>query len=240
MTAILFQVFKQPSRGSVPVSYSDFLSMVEGESVIQVTIQGDNISGMSAQGPFKTFAPKDPELIKLLRSKGVKISAKPEDDSPWFHVLLGWFPMLLLIGVWVFFMRQMQQGGGKILSFGKSLGLNTRDVKFDGNIWRNTGQQVTLVLEKNKKCAIVKLVLRRLDDRGGRWVAHLKFLNLLTCPQCRFLVGKGREPSPDLQIVCEGQIPVLASFSLTSFFTSVRWLENFHVVTSQEKNPGAG
>ncbi len=120
MTAILFQVFKQPSRGSVPVSYSDFLSMVEGESVIQVTIQGDNISGMSAQGPFKTFAPKDPELIKLLRSKGVKISAKPEGDSPWFQVLLSWLPMLLLIGVWIFFMHRMQEGGGKVLSFGKS------------------------------------------------------------------------------------------------------------------------
>jgi cell division protease FtsH len=120
MMVMLYQIFRQGDRGSVPVSYSDFLGMVEGESVIQVTIQGDNISGMSAQGPFKTFAPKDPELIKLLRSKGVKISAKPEDASPWFHVLLGWVPMLLLIGVWIFFMRQMQVGGGKALSFGKS------------------------------------------------------------------------------------------------------------------------
>jgi cell division protease FtsH len=75
---------------------------------------------MSAQGPFKTFAPKDPELIGLLRSKGVKISAKPEEDSSWFQVFLSWVPMLLLIGVWIFFMRQMQVGGGKALSFGKS------------------------------------------------------------------------------------------------------------------------
>jgi cell division protease FtsH len=67
-----------------------------------------------------TFAPKDPELIKLLRRKGVKISAKPEEDSSWFRVLLSWAPMLLLIGVWIFFMRQMQVGGGKALSFGKS------------------------------------------------------------------------------------------------------------------------
>ncbi|MBW1886863.1 MAG: ATP-dependent zinc metalloprotease FtsH, partial [Deltaproteobacteria bacterium] len=94
--------------------------MVEGESVMQVTIQGDNISGTSSQGPFKTFAPKDPELIKLLRSKGVKISAKPEEDASWFHIFLSWVPMLLLIGVWIFFMRQMQAGGGKALSFGKS------------------------------------------------------------------------------------------------------------------------
>ena len=120
MMIMLFQIFKQPERGNISVSYSDFLTMVEGGSVIQVTIQGDNISGTSSQGPFKTFAPEDPELIKLLRSKGVKISAKPEEDSSWFHVFLSWVPMLLLIGVWIFFMRQMQVGGGKALSFGKS------------------------------------------------------------------------------------------------------------------------
>jgi cell division protease FtsH len=120
MMVMLFQIFKQPSRDSLPVSYSDFLSMVEDDRVIQVTIQGDNITGMSAQGPFKTFAPKDPELIRLLRSKGIKISAKPEEDSSWFQVFLSWVPMLLLIGVWIFFMRQMQVGGGKALSFGKS------------------------------------------------------------------------------------------------------------------------
>jgi cell division protease FtsH len=120
MMVMLFQIFKQPNRDSLPVSYSDFLSMVEEDRVIQVTIQGDNITGMSAQGPFKTFAPKDPELISLLRSKGIKISAKPEEDSSWFQVFLSWVPMLLLIGVWIFFMRQMQVGGGKALSFGKS------------------------------------------------------------------------------------------------------------------------
>ena len=120
MILMLFQIFKQPERGNISVSYSDLLTMVEGGSVMQVTIQGDNISGTSSQGPFKTFAPKDPELIKLLRSKGVKISAKPEEDSSWFHVFLSWVPMLLLIGVWIFFMRQMQVGGGKALSFGKS------------------------------------------------------------------------------------------------------------------------
>ena len=120
MTFMLFQTFKQPRSSSVSVSYSDFFSMVESDSIIEVTIQGGNISGVSAQGPFMTFAPKDPELIKLLRRKGVRISAKPEEDSSWFRVLLSWAPMLLLIGVWIFFMRQMQVGGGKVLSFGKS------------------------------------------------------------------------------------------------------------------------
>ncbi len=120
MMVMLFQIFKQPDRSSASVGYSDFLSMVESGSVSNVTIQGDNILGMSAQGPFKTYAPKDPELIGLMRSKGVKISVKPQEDSSWFQVLLSWVPMLLLIGVWIFFMRQMQAGGGKAMSFGKS------------------------------------------------------------------------------------------------------------------------
>ena len=120
MVVMLFQVFKQPERGGTGLSYSEFLNMVERGNIVQVTIQGENISGISSQGPFRTYAPKDPELIKLLRSKDVKITAKPEEDSNWFQVLLSWVPMLLLIGVWIFFMRQMQVGGGKALSFGKS------------------------------------------------------------------------------------------------------------------------
>jgi cell division protease FtsH len=120
MLIMLFQIFKQPERGSEAVSYSEFLSMVESGSVSQVTVQGENIAGNSSKGPFKTYAPKDPELIPLLRSKDVKITAKPQEDSSWFQVFLSWVPMLLLIGVWIFFMRQMQIGGGKALSFGKS------------------------------------------------------------------------------------------------------------------------
>jgi cell division protease FtsH len=120
MMVMLFQIFKQPDRARTGISYSDFLTMVDTGSVNQVTIQGENISGMSTQGPFKTYAPKDPELISLLRSKGVQISARPQEDSSWFQVFLSWVPMLLLIGVWIFFMRQMQAGGGKALSFGKS------------------------------------------------------------------------------------------------------------------------
>jgi cell division protease FtsH len=120
MLIMLFQIFKQPERGSASVSYSEFLSMVDNGSVAHVTIQGENISGTSSQGPFKTYVPKDPELIPLLRSKNVKITAKPQEDSSWFQVFLSWVPMLLLIGVWIFFMRQMQIGGGKALSFGKS------------------------------------------------------------------------------------------------------------------------
>lgn len=117
---VLFRTTNQTKSSSVSVSYSDFLNMVETGSITEVTIQGDNISGMSVRGPFKTFAPKDPDLINLLRSKDVKISVKPAEDSSLFHMFLSWAPMLLLIGVWIFFMRRMQGGGGNPLSFGKS------------------------------------------------------------------------------------------------------------------------
>jgi cell division protease FtsH len=116
---MLFREFNQ-KESVVSMNYSDFLSKVESGSVIQVLIQGENISGLSAQGPFHTFAPKDPELIKLLRYNGVKISIKPQRGSSWISVLLSWVPMLLLIGVWIFFMRRSQRSGGQALSFGKS------------------------------------------------------------------------------------------------------------------------
>ena len=98
------------------------MGAVERGDVQEVVIQGNNIQGKYKNGgQFKTFAPNDPELVKSLRDKGVKIAAKPEDESPWYMaLLLNWFPMLLLIGVWIFFMRQMQAGGGKAMSFGKS------------------------------------------------------------------------------------------------------------------------
>jgi len=116
---MLFRGFSQIGS-SFSIGYSDFLNMVEDESVSQVTIRGYSISGRSERGPFNTFAPKDPELIRLLRSKGVEISAKSEKDSSWSRGFLSWVPMLLLIGVWILFMRRMQVGGGQALSFGRS------------------------------------------------------------------------------------------------------------------------
>jgi len=122
MMILLFQIFKKETKQTGQLSYSEFLNMVEQGEVSQVTIQGDKISGNSNQGRFfRTFAPKDLELIKILRNKEIEITAKPDDTSPWYMtILVSWFPMLLLIGVWIFFMRQMQAGGGKALSFGKS------------------------------------------------------------------------------------------------------------------------
>jgi len=122
MMIMLFQIFKKETKQTGQLSYSEFLNMVDQGEVSQVTIQGDKISGTSNQGRFfRTFAPKDLELIKILRNKEIEITAKPGEASPWYMtILVSWFPMLLLIGVWIFFMRQMQAGGGKALSFGKS------------------------------------------------------------------------------------------------------------------------
>ena len=121
----LFGVFSVLSKRSQPepeIIFSDFIGSVERGDVQAVVIQGYNIHGKYTNGGlFKTFAPDDPALVKSLRTKGVKIAAKPEDESPWYMaLLLNWFPMLLLIGVWIFFMRQIQVGGGKVMSFGKS------------------------------------------------------------------------------------------------------------------------
>lgn len=119
---MVYHLFNQPKALHMDVIYSDFLGYVDKSQVTEVTIQGDSISGRLSNGKaFKTYAPKDAGVIALLKEKGVRISAKPLDDSPWYMtVLVSWLPMLLLIGVWIFFMRQMQGGGGKAMAFGKS------------------------------------------------------------------------------------------------------------------------
>ena len=102
-------------------NYSDFIVAVENGQVLEVEAQGRNITWKEVNGKkFKTYAPEDPEMIKLLREKRVVINAKKESDTSLFQILINLFPMILLIGVWLFFMRQVQVGGGKALSFGKS------------------------------------------------------------------------------------------------------------------------
>jgi len=119
---LLFHLFNEPKATQGNIVYSDFLTHVERGQIGEVQVQGENITGKLTTGKtFKTYAPKDDNLIPLLRSKGVRIAAKPVEDSPWYMtILISWFPMLLLIGVWIFFMRQMQSGGGKAMAFGKS------------------------------------------------------------------------------------------------------------------------
>ncbi len=136
MVLLLVNFFSRQQQRSPEIIFSDFLNQVEKGQVAEVTIQGNTISGAATNGDhFKTYAPQDPELIKTLRDKGVKIAAKPADSDPWWMViLLQWFPMLLLVAVWIFFMRQMQIGGGKAMSFGKSraklLTENTHKITF--------------------------------------------------------------------------------------------------------------
>ena len=121
----LFNLFQGTSNQGPQstLAFSDFLTSVEAGEVRDVTIQGHNINGHYRDGrPFATYAPDDPTLIDKLGKKGVRISAQPSDEgSPTlWGILISWFPMLLLIGVWIFFMRQMQSGGGKAMGFGKS------------------------------------------------------------------------------------------------------------------------
>ena len=122
MITMLYSMFNTQRVGETSINYSEFLSRVDAGAVSQVLIQGQEISGTDINGTkFRVYAPSDPDLTKTLKEKNVVISARPPSESPWYvSVLVSWFPMIVLIGIWVFFMRQMQSGGGKALSFGKS------------------------------------------------------------------------------------------------------------------------
>lgn len=122
MMIMLYNLFSQQHLSEANLNYSQFLSMVNEDRVAEVVIQGKELYVTDVnRSRYKVYAPPDPELISMLRQKRVIINAKPESESPWYmSLLVSWFPMLVLIGVWVFFMRQMQSGGGKALSFGKS------------------------------------------------------------------------------------------------------------------------
>ncbi len=119
----LFNMFNKPTRPAITIPYSTFLNKVEKGEVATVTIKQDQINGTYVNNKkFHTVIPQnDPTLIPLLKKKGVIITVKPKEVTPWYMTLLiSWFPMLLLIAVWIFFMRQMQTGGGRAMSFGKS------------------------------------------------------------------------------------------------------------------------
>ncbi len=122
MMIMLYNLFNQQHLTETDISYSEFLYMVESEQITEVVIQGQELLVTDRdRSKFKVYAPQDASLIDTLRGKGVAIKAKPEAESPWYmSLLISWFPMIILIGVWIFFMRQMQSGGGKALSFGKS------------------------------------------------------------------------------------------------------------------------
>jgi len=119
----LFNIFNQPLSSQSDVIFSEFMDQVESGKISEVTIQGDRVSGKYIDGSsFQTMTPsKDQDLVRILREKGVRIVVVPPEQTSWYmNILISWFPMILLLGIWIFFMRQMQSGGGKALSFGKS------------------------------------------------------------------------------------------------------------------------
>jgi len=127
MGLLLWSVVTKQQPREPEISYSQFMEAVDQGRVAAVVIQGKNVRGHyrtehgGVGDGFKTIVPDDPDLVRNLKEHRVEIEARPEDSEPWYLLaLVNYFPMLLLIGVWIFFMRQMQVGGGKAMSFGKS------------------------------------------------------------------------------------------------------------------------
>jgi cell division protease FtsH len=122
LMVLFFNLFNQPKTAQDQLSYSDLMNYVQQGRISEVVIQGENITGtMDGGRTFRTFAPRDAGMVERLMQSGVAVRAEPQEESPWYMTLLiSWLPMLLLIGVWVFFMRQMQGTNGKTLSFGRS------------------------------------------------------------------------------------------------------------------------
>ncbi len=119
---LLFNLFNKPKPQQDKLSYSDFITAIDAGKVVSVTIQGNDIIGKYVDGKdFRTYKPLDAKVTDKLIEKKVTISARPEEEKvSWFSIFISWFPLILLVGVWIFFMRQMQAGGGKAMSFGKS------------------------------------------------------------------------------------------------------------------------
>lgn len=119
---VLFNMFSQPYSQQSSIPYTEFLNQVDQGDVKEVNIQGRTISGQTHNNQsFQTYAPDDPGLVNHLIAKNIRINAEPpEETSLLTSILISWFPILLLIGVWIFFMRQMQGSNGKAMSFGRS------------------------------------------------------------------------------------------------------------------------
>ncbi|MDR1946748.1 MAG: ATP-dependent zinc metalloprotease FtsH [Desulfovibrio sp.] len=124
---VAFNVFYQQPVRSNEISYSDFLERVKKQQVSEVLVQSTKFSGSRLNGrfsdgtAFSSYAPDDPGLVDTMLQNGVTVKAGPADESPWYVIFLtSWAPMILLILFWVFFMRQMQGGGGKTMSFGRA------------------------------------------------------------------------------------------------------------------------
>ncbi len=175
MLMLFYSLLEQPGGRSHVIKYSEFRESLEKQQVESVTILENEIAGQykegygdTPNGKFLTHAPpSDGELIKVLRESGADFESKPKAEESWYFLLLAnWFPMLLLIGVWIFFMRQIQVGGGKALSFGKSKARLLEDgqnkVTFD--------DVAGIEESKNELSAIVQFLKdpKRFGKLGGR------------------------------------------------------------------------
>ena len=119
---LLFNLFNVPPKTEKEMIFSDFISKVESGDVDEVTIKENHITGRLKDGAkFRTYAVEYPGLVSDLRSKKVKITARPPDQNPWYiSFFFSWGPIIFLVLVWIVFMRQMQMGGNKAMSFGKA------------------------------------------------------------------------------------------------------------------------
>lgn len=118
---MLFNMFQQPQSGASRIPFTEFMNKVEDGQIMAVTMQGQSLTARLDNQTIQTYAPRDANVASMLMDKKVEIRVEPPEESPWYMtMLISWFPMLLLVGVWIFFMRQMQNTGGKAMSFGRS------------------------------------------------------------------------------------------------------------------------
>lgn len=120
---MLFTMLRQDQETPPDLAYSDFVIAVEDGQIEEITIEEGSISGIQIDGgEFTTYAPTiSQDLLALLKEKQIKVKAQPKDEGGfWRQIMVMWFPLLLFVGIWIFFIRQMQSGGGKAMSFGKS------------------------------------------------------------------------------------------------------------------------
>jgi cell division protease FtsH len=122
MMILLFNVLSTPRKGEQEMIFSDFMSKLDAGDIEEVIIKGNVITGELRDGKkFKTYSAEYPDLVQTLRDQNVKITVKPEEQNPWYwNLFFSWGPIIFLVVIWIFFMRQMQTGGNKALSFGKA------------------------------------------------------------------------------------------------------------------------
>jgi cell division protease FtsH len=165
---LLFSVFQNPGAVSDEVTFSQFMDDVEANEIGEVSIEGSQVKGTYATGTaFKTVVPEQFDgLVSVLREHNVNITVKDSQKNPWYSYLITWFPLILIVLVWVFFMRQMQSGGNKALSFGKS-----RAKLFSGLQKKVTFKDVAGVVEAKEELSEIIGFLRdpkKFQKLGGR------------------------------------------------------------------------